>query len=320
MVHKSDTYHSSTGGRKTYMKIRSYSVYLYALLVLAYTFLGLLIPLSRETREAYNFSLSQAHIIAFITALPLFGVWFMAFFGYGKLQKYVSSIRKSKEEGAFAKIADGVMILSWGLVVQAFTALIFTGIADHITSFSTAAVILQNYISLAFPLVAFSLIANGARKLVTARHNYASLPNSRLLILLFAFIASVYSYLILHLRDQQGNAADHLPIILLLCTVIIPYLYAWFSGLIAAFDISMHARTTSGLLYKRSLGRLSAGLIVLIVASILMQYLNSVFISHVGDFSLNVVLLIDYLLLLGISHGYLLIINGVNGLQKIEEI
>lgn len=301
------------------MKLRSYSLQLYVSAVTLYLILDLAIPLNRATREAYNFTMSQAHIIAFITAMPLFGVWFVAFFCYGRLQKYAAAIRGSKEGVAFGLIADGVMVLSWGLVVQAFASLILGGISDHVTGFSLPALALLAYIKIGFALTAFTLIGSGARRLLSGKQ-YANLANSRLLLLLFAIIATVYSYLSLHLRLNHPGTVPRLPIAWLIATVTIPYIYGWFLGLMAVFDINTHARTTKGRLYRNSLNLLAMGLICLLIASIVMQYLNSLFISNLGYFSIDAVLLIDYFLLAGMTLGYVLMINGVRGLQRIEDI
>jgi hypothetical protein len=285
-----------------------------------YAIVSLFVPLSRETRQAYNLSLTQAHIISFIAVLPLFVVWYVAFYCYGVLQKYAHTVRKGPEGEAFQKIADGVMVLSWGLIVQAFASLILGNVADQTDSFRSVTIILQNYITLAFPVVAFTLIASGTRKLLPAKHGYNTLPSSRLLIVTFAVVAAVYSYLIVHLHHKSGYDPYHLNSFWLLATIIVPYLYAWLSGLVAAFDVSLHARVTHGLLYKRSLKLLSAGMIILIAASILLQYMNSLFLSDSAGTSINAVLLVDYILLFGMAIGYVMMISGVRGLQKIEEI
>lgn len=301
-------------------KILNRSLKHYATLVVAYVLLSFFLPVSQATREAYNLSLSQAHIIAFISVLPIFGIWFLAFYAYGLLRRYTVKVQKSREGFAFKKLTDGVMLLAWGLVAQAFASLILNGLANQFSSFQGAAVVLQNYITLAFPVIAFTAIATGTRHLLTDKHNYASLPGSRLLLVLFALIGAVYSYFVLHLRNGSGDSGFYLPTFLLLSTIIIPYLYAWFSGLVAAYDIHIYARVTHGLLYKRSLGFLTAGLIVLIIASILLQYMNSLTLTITDGLSLSSVVFIDYLLLLGIGSGYAFMIHGIRGLLRIEEI
>ncbi len=292
----------------------------YVFLVVLYIFIGFLLPLSKATREAYNLNTTQAHVISFITVLPLFGIWFLAFYCYGLLQRYAKSIHKGREGVAFKRLSDGVMVLSWGLVIQAFASLLLNGLSDHSPALRGFSVITQNYITLAFPVIAFTLISTGTRHLLSGKQNYASLPTTRLLLLLFALIGSVYSYLVLHLRHTNGEDGFYLPTFLLISTVVVPYLYAWFSGLIAAYDIHLYAKVTHGVLYRRSLGLLSAGLIVLIIASILLQYLNSLFLTAAGYVSLSMLLLFDYLLLLGVAAGYGLMCKGIRALQKIEEI
>lgn len=292
----------------------------YAVLVVAYILTAAVFPFNSATRAAYNLDLAQARIMTFITILPLLGVWFIAFYCYGALQHYARSIHTAREGAAFKKIANGVTILSWGLVIQAFSSLLLGNFTDVHSGWYAAAIIMQNYIALIFPVAAFSLIAAGTRHLLVGKHNYGSLPASRMLLVLFALLSTVYTYLIIHLGNATGGAAYHLPPFLLLSTIVVPYVYSWFSGVTAAYDISLYARVTHGFLYKRSLNFLSAGLVVLIVSSILLQYLNSLFLSSAHGISINSALLVDYILLIGISLGYGLMIAGVRGLQKIEEI
>jgi hypothetical protein len=52
----------------------------------------------------------------------------------------------------------------------------------------------------------------------------------------------------------------------------------------------------------------------------LLQYLNSLFQTAAGGVSLSAVVFVDYGLLLGVAAGYGLMIRGVNGLLRIEEI
>jgi hypothetical protein len=61
-------------------RMQSRSLNHYVVLVLAYVVLSFFIPLSRTTRESYNLSLTQAHIVAFIYVLKLFWIWFVSFF------------------------------------------------------------------------------------------------------------------------------------------------------------------------------------------------------------------------------------------------
>lgn len=297
---------------------RHYSLRYYSLLVLVYAIVSLFIPLNHDTRATYELSMVQAHAVSLIAAIPLFVIWFAAFYCYGRLQRYADTVRDSREGKAFRNIADGVTLLSWGLVIESFASLLLGALADHTSAMVAAAAIIQNYVTLVFPVVAFLLIGTGTQRLLALKRARLGHVGMRLLILLSASIAAIYSYLILHLMDH--GQIYHLPVILLLVTVVIPYLFAWFSGLLAAFEMLVHARGTHGLLYKRGLDRLAGGLIVLIITSIVMQYINSALLSNLGAVSIGTVLVVDYLLLMGIAIGYILMISGIRRLQRIEEI
>lgn len=308
------------------MKKRQFPLGLFLVLVISYLLISFFLPLNEATREAYNLNISQARILAFLGILPVFGVWFAALFGWNLLRKYADAIKRSNEGKAFKKIADGVMILTLGLIVRSFSSLILTGISSAYWDFHPASVILQNYITLIFPLVAFWLILTGSRQLLNnsggSVHIDAneSAKRTRLLTFIFAIIAVAYSYSVFSLNGIGNTNSYFLPTFLLLLTIVIPYLFTWFSGLNAALDLTMHAKLTKGHLYRRSLNSLAAGLITLIVASIILQFLNSLFIASLGMISINFVLLIDYLLLFVMVMGYLLLAFGTRGLTRIEEV
>jgi hypothetical protein len=261
----------------------------------------------------------QAHILAFIAVLPFFFIWFMAFYCYGLLQRYATSIGNSREGPAFKRIANGVALLSWGLVIQAFTALLMGALANHTSSLRSLSLYIEEYSTLLFPLIALPLIGSGTHKLLRLKRTNPDLPTNYILRFLFAALAVIYTYLILHL-NHHGHRAYGLPPFWLLTTVAVPYLFAWFSGLSAAFEISIHAQVTDGVLYRRALNLLATGLIIFILSSILAQYLGSAYTAQAGQFSINAVLLFDYLLLAGIGLGYAIMLSGVQRLQRIEEI
>lgn len=295
------------------------SMQYFVLVVAAYALLALLLPISETTTDP-NLSLASSKLFALVATLPLFFTWFVAFWCLGALQKYSNAIHTATDGKSFRTITLGVGVLTWGLVVPAFFALAASTISANNPTLQKAAIITQNYISLLFPLIGFSLIGLGTRLLLLkTKRNYASLPASRILLLLFASLGAVYSYFVLHLREEHIESF-YLPTALLIATLIIPYLFAWFAGLVAAYDISLVARVTKGIIYRRGLNWLSVGLVTVIVMSILLQYLNSLIISGNVDFPLKALVLIDYLLLTGVASGYCMMIAGVQKLQQIEDV
>lgn len=102
-------------------------------------------------------------------------------------------------------------------------------------------------------------------------------------------------------------------------TIIVPYLYAWFMGLMSCYEIIMYSQRIKGLLYKRALNRLAGGIGAVIGSSIFIQFINVVY-AYKTNSSLGPLLILIYLLLVVEAIGYILIANGAKNLKRIEEI
>jgi uncharacterized membrane protein len=81
----------------------------------------------------------------------------------------------------------------------------------------------------------------------------------------------------------------------------------------------MYAKKIKGLLYKRALNRLAAGIATVIGSSIFIQFINIVF-AYKNNGSLGSLLVLIYLLLAVEAIGYILIASGAKNLKRIEEI
>jgi hypothetical protein len=90
-------------------------------------------------------------------------------------------------------------------------------------------------------------------------------------------------------------------------------------GLLAVLDIDAYATNISGLLYRKSLQLLSAGLLVVVLSSVLVQYLNSASTQR-GRLILGGVLVIKYILYACLAAGFALIAHSAKKLQQIEKI
>src|SRR5205807_891103 len=98
-----------------------------------------------------------------------------------------------------------------------------------------------------------------------------------------------------------------------------PYLYVWFVGLLAAYEITLFSRVTSGVLYRRALRLLAGGLIAVIVSAIAIQYLNGLLPSS-GHVVLNYKLLLVWLCRIISGAGFVMITIGASRLKSIEEV
>jgi hypothetical protein len=288
-----------------------------------YVVLIFLLPASRETMRAYHLSAFEYRIILLAVTLPQLVAWLVAFEGYARLRQYVYAIRKTREGVHFDKLATGSAWLAWSLPLPVILALLLNALASSWTALYPASIIIGNYFNLLLPLVAFSLIGTASRGLVSHVKIRFSLANIRTIMLVFLVGGVSYCYLTFKHFDPGSLGSTHnpyfLPIWLMVLSVIIPYLYAWFAGLLAACEITLFSQHTTGVLYRQALHLLAIGLVVIIVSSIALQYMNSVqpLVGH---------LVIDYQLVLASifriidAGGFVLLAAGASRLKKIEEV
>jgi hypothetical protein len=292
-------------------------------LALIYTVLIFLLPASHAALRTYHLSALEYRTILFAVALPLMIAWTAAFIGYARLRQYVYSVRETPEGVYFDKLATGCSWLAWSLPVPVIFSLLLNSIANQWPGFYPTSIIIGNYLNLVLPLVAFSVIGIASRGLVNQAKLKFSTASIRVIMMLFLAAGVLYCYLTFRHFDLSSLGSTHnpyfLPIWLMVISVIIPYLYAWFIGLLAAYEITLFGQQTDGVLYRQALHILVLGLIVIIASSITLQYTGGIR-PRIGH------LVFDYQLvwasifrLLG-GGGFILLAIGASRLKKIEEV
>lgn len=293
--------------------------------ILASLYLLLIYVLPANPRALTGNDLSPLEYRIFLTAvsLPSIIVWFSAFWGFAKLGEYARSVRDTPEGIHFASLARGAAWLAWSLPVPAIMALILNTYAGHQPDFLPTAIIVVNYLNLLLPLVAFTLIGSSSRGLINTTRARYNMSSVRSMMLGFAAGGVLYCYLIFKLLDlgTLGSTANpfYLPLWLVVTSVIIPYLYMWFIGIVAAYEIKLYSQRVSGLLYRRALRTLMIGLIIVIASSIVLQYLNTVQPSA-GYIQLKYKLLAVMAFRLIEGVGFVLLAVGASRLRKFEEL
>lgn len=289
------------------------------MLALIYVALVLLLPPNAATSETYHLTPLAYHILMLFVALPLITVWFAAFYGYVKLTQYSRTVVSTADGKAFAQIALGLKWLAWGLPISSIVSTLFGGFVHGHPGFGPAAIIINHYLTLILSIVAFTIISNGTRALTNITGRAPSLAATRWLTIGFIFLAMSYCFTTIRIVQTVDINPYQLPLWLILFTIIMPYLYAWVMGLLAAFEISMYRRHVSGLLYKRGLNMLSSGIGLVIFTSIMLQYLTSSS-PYLRKITFNWVLLLVYVILILYAAGFILIAIGAEKLRKIEEV
>lgn len=304
-----------------YLMTRALPSYLF--LVVLNTLLIFVLPASKATMAAYNLSGFEYKIIYFAISLPSFIVWLAAFIGYAKLLEYASTLNETPEGKRFYKLARGGAWLAWSLPLSKTAALLLSAIDNHWSGFHQTAIIIGAYIGLLLPLVAFMLIGSAAKGLVNDAKLKLSSAVTKFIVLAFivaglSYCLFVFSHLDLSSPGNSNNSY-YLPVWLMLISVIIPYLYMWFIGLLAAFDLALFAAKVRGHLYKRALQYLVAGLVTVLIGSIAIQYIGNVQ-PRTGHIIINAQLAITLIFRIVQGLGFVLITAGAVRLKKIEDV
>jgi hypothetical protein len=293
---------------------------LYALLVIFYSVFLLVMPANPATLAAYHLNNTSYRTLLFVViALPAFLTWLAAFIGYNHLARYSLLLKNANEEQPFRKLSQGVKWLALYLPVVSCVSLVLAGIANAHPGFRAFADIFSTYLSIVIALGAFTAVSSGARQLSTLAKTRPSLLKTKILIFSFIVMGVTYCYFIVkHGLDSQGSPY-HLPLGWMLVTTVVPYFFAWMLGLLAVLDIDSYAVKVSGVLYRRALQQLSAGLLTVIASSVLIQYVNSAALPG-GKLVFGLLLTIRYLLYAGLAAGFVLIASSAKKLQQIEKI
>lgn len=292
-------------------------------MVAAYLVILLALPPNSITMQNYDLTATEYKILRLAIILPSMAVWLAAFWGVSKLRQYCQAIRGSTEGEAFCSLLTGCTWLAWSLPVTAFSSLILGTLASEHEGLRPLAAIVTNYLSLLLPLIAFIIISTAARGIVGRSRVNLTYAGARFLMLFFLIAGVLYCYLTFGHLDLTSLSSTqniyYLPVWLIVTTLMVPYLYAWFTGIVAAYEIALFALNTKGVLYRRALSYLVTGIVLVIASLIAIQYLSSVQPStYQFTLDLKLVLSVVFRLLGGV--GFLFLAMGATRLKKIEDV
>lgn len=294
--------------------------------VLSVMFLGLvlLVPASATDLSRYNLSASQYQMLLISSEIPVIVIWALAFLSYIYLRQYALTISDSPESQGFLGLARGCQWLAWGLPLSAAITVVLAWVASQHPAALASTVIISNYIEVLFPILAFTTMSDSSRQLTKhyAAGNLLVTKHRPIGQLILVVLGIAYSYFLLHNLHvaSLGSAANQyfLPIWLLILSLLVPYLYAWFLGLLTAFDIVALASQTPGIIYRRALQRLSGGLVAVIISLMAVQYLRSRLPDEQPSALDN--LLWGYLIYAVCIIGFALMLSGIRQMKRIEEV
>lgn len=294
--------------------------YLYLILVLGYLLLTMLTPVDAAAMQRYHLSEPQLRLLGMTVSIPLAVIWLVALYGYTRFQAYSDTIAKAKEGKAFKEITKGLMILALSLPATALASSILRLITSDHTGLTGYAVIGRSYLPLIFQLLAFSLLASGSAKLVKLLKPKVTRTIADWVIIGLIAAASLFAYLIVA-RPFGGTVADNysLPAWVVVLTLVIPFLFAWYKGGLAIYQLYLYQRRVNGPLYRRIVADLVAGLSTITIIAILIQALVSV-TEKLNRLDFTPLLTLVYALVFLYAIGFGLVARGARQLKKIEEV
>jgi hypothetical protein len=279
--------------------------------------LALGLPPDPRALHAMHITSSEFRLAIFSLLIPYVVCWFCGFYVFAKLSEYTPYLKKSVEGAAFSKITKGMGLLAFGLIIPTMATLILGQIAQRHMGYKPTTTVMSNYISLLFPLLALNYISNGSRALANSTKIKSNIHNVKIFAAIFVVLSTLYAFLVSYNYHHYHNPY-HLHIFALMITYVAPYLFMWFLGLISAYDFRLYSRNVKGILYKNALRTFANGIGLAICGSIVSQFIAGTL--GISEKSLGPVLLVNYIILVIIGSGLVLMAIGANKLKKIEEV
>lgn len=300
------------------MRIKSTPMTWFTILLLITNLLAILVPANPVTLHSLHISEDIYRLLLISLLAPYTVIWFAAFYGYDQLARYSKALIFTGEGRAFQKIAKGLGVLAWGLILQVLLQTILNAIMLSHPTFKAAETVIIDYFNLLVALGGFVLIENGTYELVKLIRAHHSHKIMRLLVVLGAVIAALFQREVFLNRSDQNPY--YLPVYPLIFTIIVPYVFTWMIGILSVYELNMYAAKVRGLLYKHALQSLANGLSIVIVLSVAIQFISASTVASSNNSSLGTILLIDYVLLGTMAFGYVLVAIGAKRLKRIEEV
>lgn len=290
----------------------------FVILTLICVILALGLPPNQASLHSLDISPTVYRIALVVLLVPYIIIWYSAFYAYSKLGQYAATIKKAKEGQAFYKIMLGMGLLAYGLIIPTIVGLVLSNIADHNHNWAGIAANTGIYLGLAFVLPAFVLIGNGARALTGTLKAHIRLSQVYWIMGAFIVLGVMFSYLAV--RNFHGNGPNyHMSIYQMLLTVVAPYVFLWFVGILSVADLALYASRTRGLLYRRFFRQFAVGIAIVVFGSITEEFLKNT-LSKAASTSLSTLLFLDYILLIIIAAGLITMAIAAKKLTKIEKV
>jgi hypothetical protein len=294
----------------------------YYLVLAGWVFYAFLTFLSPDTfYKAHSISPTAIDFVRITVLVLILVIMLLAARGATAFKSYAIMIAGSKEGQAIDLIADGLLLtLSYFLITTIFGALLpfYTQSPGY-----NALVVIRDHIPVVISLAAYFVIYRGSDQLRRVA-KFETWTRGAAFVMV-AFMVFSFVFVLEYTRFQapppiadEATAMTILPLNLLLFTLILPFLLAWFLGILATINIFKFSNQVQGKLYRLALKDLIKGLWFVIILSMLIQFL-SLSDKYLVTLKLPILFGIIYVLLILYGIGFMFVRAGAKRLSALEE-
>ncbi len=311
-------------GSEVCLRKKYYS--LLAILVLAYLYTIIIVSPDSAALARYNITATQLRLLSLTLIIPIFAIWFAGVYGLVNVGNYARKIRGTRDGNGFRHLAIGLVFLGLLLPITGVVSRILLYAVQHDIITQALSTIINTHLSVGLQLLGFLFLFTGSWRLVRSAKK-AYLPRSHLIATGAALVVLGAFYIFATLSNPSREtpvapttqATYYMPDWLILTTITLPYILAWAFGFYAALFLHAYHRGVGGKIYKKALMKLNKGFFVVIIASMLLQFIGAATTVLYG-LGLGAALLLLYVLLLFIAVGYVFIALGAKDLAQLEEV
>jgi hypothetical protein len=170
-------------------------------------------------------------------------------------------------------------------------------------------------------LIAFYLLYRGSQQLKLAAEFITWTRSSLWILIAYAVFAFFF---VLEFATSpatgvgtQASSTAIVPHGLLLFTLIMPYILAWFLGILAIVNLAKYSRQVKGSLYRQALENLVKGIGAVIFFTIIYQVFVFA-VRYLTNISLGAALLLVYCILVLYGLGFVFVRKGAKKLMLLE--
>ncbi len=284
----------------------------------AYAVLQVIAPSSAQ--HIYHILPAELIIIQFTYLIPLLVIWLVAVYGATAFKHYADLLGNATEARAMHLIANA---LYWTIAYLVVASIYGSLLPFYSQSPGFAGlIVLRDHLSALLTLVAFLLFYRGSSLLRgVAKFKTWTLQTYMILAVYVVFAAVlIWRFSLIApatMASTSHSALQYVPTNVLLFTLLLPYLIAWFLGILAAINLSKYAMVVKGVLYRKALSDLVKGIWSVVVFSIVVQVLT-LLSRALALLTLGPVLALVYLIVLLYALGFVFIRAGAIKLSRIE--